>query len=326
LKTNLRFTLAIAVCAAAVLVALTASVAQHWDDVRTADAQEVQTTVSLLPNNFNLNVGDTFTVDAVVEAWASPPAGEEWEAYQVSVVYNTAIIGTVSPIWENLVTTFPNGPDCVSLIQPGKNLVSCGDDGLPPQTHTMEVPQPLVRMHFQCIGDGTSTLLNEPGALGTFIIDDQGEEVQEVLNSATVTCGTGVDPTPTNTPTPTATLPPVPTATPFPTNTPAPPAPTATPTRTPLPDEVEITPTPRDPVVGLTPGVPVDPDATATPVDDGLAPIGVRPPGTGNPPPGSGLPVSPALLLALGGALIAGGILAGRRHLPWLPANEREQG
>jgi hypothetical protein len=145
--------------------------------------------------------GDTFVVDVVVESWASPPAAEQWEAYQVKVAYTPAALSAAPPVWENLVTTFPNGADCTTFITDDGNLVTCGDDGLPPVTHAMTVPKPLIRMHFQCVSTGTSMLVLEGGALGTFILDALGEEVSGVLNGATITCTDVAETVPVGTPT-----------------------------------------------------------------------------------------------------------------------------
>jgi hypothetical protein len=296
-------------------------------------------------NSINVTPGDSFPVDLVLEAYASPPYTEDWIGYQLIMSFDVSSLALTGlpPTWNDAPTatlggnlrTFPNGPSCLpvnpALSDTGGGLAMGCIDAL--ASASVFNSGQLVRVFFECHTAGVSTLVLEgPGAAGTHILDgDFEDERPAVLNNAVVVCGEDVGtPTPTNTPTVT----PTPTIPTIPTNTPTPPGPTHTPTnthtptRTPLPDEVEVTPTPRDPVVGLTPAPTVDPDATATPVGDGAAPIGVRPPGTGNPPPATGgLPFPAGVLLILGGSLIASGLLIGRRRLRLLsPTHERGQG
>jgi hypothetical protein len=247
-----------------------------------------------------------------------------WEAYQITLRYNDAVLDAVTAGgWDDAPAEGTQGGNvfafatanefCTPATQAtsvfnADNSIGEDDSGINSiaMTCTEEVPGtdhtgdgPLVQFAFLCDTSGSSTFTIDDIS-NTFLFDASGNDFNHHQHAATLTCGTGTAPTDTPTTVPTNTFTPGPgvsSATPLPTNTRTR---TPTATRTAPPDTVLITPTPRAGTTGggtQPPPAPGEPGAQ--PTAPGGAPGGsISGPDTGTGSGAEGAPWSMMLLTA----------------------------
>ncbi len=292
-------------------------------------AVDLDTTVGGIQTTRTVAVATSFNVEVSTNTTNSLP----WEAYQVTLGYNDIVLDAVGPasVWETAVSEgvnggqvfpFTTGSFCTPSTQSASIFneddvgvaewaVTCTEDTSGTE-HTGEGA--LVQFTFTCDTDGTADL-DLRDVNDTFLLDSAFSQFNEHVHNATVTCGTGANPTATETNTPTNTFTPIVVASATPEDT-ATLTPTATHTRTPGPDEVQITPTPRAGTTGgQTPTGPGGPAPTQVGGGEGgviSGPDTGTGPGTGGSTLSMTLLIAGAVVLALGFAFGARGLVAHR--------------